>query len=178
MTTSAPRRPTRVLGRVEAAPTPLTDDVRARVTTAASVNLAAMSRPDYYGNPAGRTQDIAIVRAIYDAFNARDVEAALPYVAEDCELDLRGTAAKVGRAEPYRGHDGLREYFADVARTWDALTIHVTDFRVIPGTVIAMGYVDARLQGEPASRTAVWTWKVADGRATHVRVADTGPHAP
>ena len=76
-----------------------------------------MSRPDYYGNPAGRTQDIDVVRAIYAAFNARDIEAALAYIAPDCELDLRGTAARIGRTEPYRGPDGLRQYFADVAAT-------------------------------------------------------------
>jgi ketosteroid isomerase-like protein len=135
-----------------------------------------MPRPDYYGNPAGRTQDIEVARAIYDAFNARDVEAALPFVAEDAELDLKGTATVIGRPDPYRGHDGLREYFADVARTWDELTIHAEDFRAIPGAVIVMGHVTARLQGEPAGRRAVWTWKVSDGRATHVRVADMGAH--
>jgi ketosteroid isomerase-like protein len=131
-------------------------------------------RPDYYGNPTGRTQDIDVVRAIYDAFNARDVEAALPYLAEDCELDLRGTAAVIGRTDPYRGHAGMREYFADVAATWDELTIQASDYRAIPGSVIVMGRVSARRDGAPASRTAVWTWKVRDGKATHVRVADTG----
>ena len=133
-----------------------------------------MSRPDYYGNPAGRTQDIDVVRAIYDAFNARDIEAALACIHPDCELDLRGTAARIGRTEPYRGPEGLREYFADVARFWDELTIHAEDFRAIPGSVIVMGHVDARLDGEPVRRTAVWTWKVSDGQATHVRVADLG----
>jgi hypothetical protein len=42
--------------------------------------------------------------------------------------------------------------------------------------VIVMGHVTARLKGEPAGRRAVWTWKVSDGRATHVRVADLGAH--
>jgi len=137
-----------------------------------------MSRPDYYGNPAGRTQDIDVVRAIYEAFNARDVEAALPHIAEDCVLDLRGTATVIGRAEPYRGHAGMREYLADVERTWDELTIHATDFRAIPGSVIVMGHVEARLDGEPANQTAIWTWKVRGGRATHVRVAPTGAVPP
>jgi ketosteroid isomerase-like protein len=136
-----------------------------------------VSRPDYYGNPAGRTQDIDVVRAIYEAFNARDIEAALSYVAEDCELDLKGTAAVIGRTEPYRGHAGMREYFADVERAWDELTIHATDFRAIPGSVIVMGGVSARRDGEAAGRTAMWTWKVRDGKATHVRVSDTGPAA-
>jgi ketosteroid isomerase-like protein len=133
-----------------------------------------MSRPDYYGNPAGLTQDIDVVRAIYSAFAARDVEGALAYVSTDCEFDLKGTAERIRRTEPYRGHAGLREYFADVARFWDELTIHAQDFRAIPGSVIVMGYVDARLDGEAMRRNAVWTWKVSGGRATHCRVADTG----
>ena len=133
-----------------------------------------MSRPEGYGNPAGVTRDIEVVRAIYAAFEARDLEAALPYVAPDCEFDLRGTAERIHRTEPYRGHDGLREYFADVARTWDELTIHAEDFRAIPGSVIVMGHVDGCLDGEPLRRTAIWTWKVSGGRATHVRVSDTG----
>ena len=136
-----------------------------------------MSRPDYYGNPAGRTQDIDVVRAIYDAFNARDIDAALAYIAPDCELDLRGTAARIGRTAPYRGPEGLRQYFADVAGYWEELSIHADDFRAIPGSVIVMGYVDGRQGGEPVRRSAIWTWKVSDGRATHVRVADMGTRA-
>ncbi len=133
-----------------------------------------MPRPDYYGNPTGLTQDIDVARAIYAAFERRDVEAALAYVAPDCVFDLQGTAARVGRTEPYRGHDGLRQYFADVESLWDELTIHATDFRAIPGSVIVMGHVDARLDGEPVRRAAVWSWKVDAGKATHVRVSDLG----
>ena len=133
-----------------------------------------MSRPDYYGNPAGLTNEIDIVRAIYTAFAKRDVEGAIAYLSPDCELDLRGTASRIGRTEPYRGHDGMREYFADVARTWGELTLHAEDFRAIPGSVIVMGHVDGRLGGEPVRRNAIWTWKVTDGKATHVRVADMG----
>ena len=52
--------------------------------------------------------------------------------------------------------------------------IHAEDFRAIPGSVIVMGHVDGRLGGEPVRRNAIWTWKVAGGKATHVRVADMG----
>ena len=72
----------------------------------------------------------------------------------------------------------MREYFADVARTWGDLTLHAEDFRAIPGAVVVMGHVDGTIApGEPLSRRSVWTWKVAGGRATHVRVADLGPVA-
>jgi ketosteroid isomerase-like protein len=137
-----------------------------------------MARPDYYGNPSGRTNDIEVVRAIYDAFAARDIEAALAHCATDCEFHMRGTASRIGRAEPYRGHAGMREYFADVARTWEELRLYAEDFRAIPGAVIVMGHVERRINGEAVRRNAVWTWKVSDGKATHVRVADTGPAAP
>jgi len=136
-----------------------------------------MERPDYYGNPAGLTNEIDIVRAIYEAFGRRDLEGALAYLSPDCELDLRGTASRIGRTEPYRGHDGMREYYADVARTWEDLTLHAEDFRAVPGAVVVMGHVEGKLDGEPVRRTAIWTWKVQGGRATHVRVADVGPAA-
>jgi len=134
-----------------------------------------VARPKYYGNPAGLTQDLEVVRAIYDAFAARDLDGMLRYIAPDWEIDLRGTAALVGRTEPYRGHQGMREYFADVERVWDELRLHAEDFRVIPGAVIVMGYAEGRVDGEPVRRSAVWTWKVSGGQATQVRVADIGP---
>lgn len=133
-----------------------------------------MERPDFYGNPAGLTDDIDVVRAIYTAFEERDLERALAFVAPDCEIHLVGTARRVGREEPYLGHDGMRQYFADVERVWDELTIHAEDFRVIPGSVIVMGHVRARIAGEAIRRAAVWTWRVRDGRAVHVKVSDLG----
>ena len=136
-----------------------------------------MPRPEYYGNPAGLTDDIAVVQAIYAAFARRDLEGALAYMAPDCVIDLRGTADRIGRAEPYRGHDGMREYLADVEQVWEELVLHAEDFRAIPGSVIVMGHVDGRIDGEPVRRNAVWTWRVSGGKATHVRVADTGPPA-
>ena len=87
-----------------------------------------MARPEYYGNPAGITDEIEIVRAVYDAFARRDIEAMLDYLAPDCELYLEGTARVAGREGPYRGHDGMREYFADVERLWDELVLHAEDY--------------------------------------------------
>ena len=141
-----------------------------------------MSRPDYYGNPAGLTAEVEVVRAIYAAFARRDVEGALAYVADDCELRLEGTARAVGREEPYRGHDGMREYFADVARTWERLDLHADDIRTVPGSVIVVGHIEAARHGETVRRACVWTWQVRGGKATYMRAADLGeleyPDAP
>jgi len=133
-----------------------------------------VERPPYYGNPAGVTADIDVVRAIYAAFARRDLEGAFAFLAPDCELHLEGTARATGRTAPYRGHDGMREYFTDVERTWDELTLHADDFRVVPGSVIVLGHVTGRRAGRPVRRAAVWTWRIAGGRAVNVRAADMG----
>jgi ketosteroid isomerase-like protein len=133
-----------------------------------------VSRPDYYGNPAGLTDEADVVRAFYAAFARRDVEAALHVTSNDCELDFAGTARLAGRSKPYHGHEGLREYFADVERVWQDLELHAEDFRIIPGSVIVIGHITGRREGLDVRRSSVWTWRVNDGRATSVKVADLG----
>src|SRR4051812_14981368 len=134
-----------------------------------------MSRPEYYGNPAGVTDDLDVVRAIYEAFGRRDLSAALEHLAPDCELHAGGTAEAAGHGSPYRGHDGVRQYFADVSAVWDELVLHAEDFGVLPGSVVVIGHVSARRAGEPMQRSVVWTWKVRDGLARSVKVSDMGP---
>jgi ketosteroid isomerase-like protein len=133
-----------------------------------------VSRPDYYGNPAGVTQDIDIVRTIYAAFAARDVDAVIALAAPDCELRLDGTARAIHRTEPYRGHDGVREYFADVERLWDELTLQADDIRTVPGSVIVLGQVEGRRDGATLRRRAMWTWRLREGRVVSIRVSDLG----
>jgi ketosteroid isomerase-like protein len=130
--------------------------------------------PTPYGNPARRDEEVTVVRAIYDAFARRDVEAALPYIAEDAEFHLAGTAARLQRTEPYRGHDGVREYFADADRVWDELRIVAEDVRVAGAGVVVFGHVEAVVDGAPARTRAVWTWQVRDGLARSMRVNDLG----
>ena len=63
----------------------------------------------------------------------------------------------------------MREYFADVERTWEDLILFAEDFRAIPGAVIVMGHVEGKIAGEPVKRRSVWTWKVKDGKATECK---------
>ena len=107
-----------------------------------------------YGRGADAGSAVEIVSGIYDAFARRDLDALLALAA------------------PYRGHDGLREYFAHVEATWDALDIVADDIRATAGGVVVFGHVDGRIGEERVSRRVVWTWQVRDGRARSVRVND------
>jgi ketosteroid isomerase-like protein len=134
----------------------------------------AEERATGYGNPAARVDEAETVRAIYDAFARRDVEAALEFIADDAEFHPIGTAARTGRTEPYRGHDGVREYFADAARVWDDLRITADDVRVAGGGVIAFGHVEGTVGGESVRTAAIWIWQVRDRLARSMRVSDLG----
>jgi ketosteroid isomerase-like protein len=127
-----------------------------------------------YGNPAARTEAVGVVRAIYDAFARRDVEAALAYLSPDVEWRPAGTSSLTGRAEPYRGHDGIREYFADAERTLEDLRLFAEDIRVAGGGVVVFGHVEGRVRGEPFRSNVVWTWQVRDGLAVAMRVSTLG----
>jgi ketosteroid isomerase-like protein len=127
-----------------------------------------------YGNAGAMEADVASVRAIYEAFARRDIEAALAHVAEDISFEPSGTSRLTGRAEPYRGHAGLREYFADAARVWDELTLHAEDVRATLGSVVVFGRADGRVDGAPVSRRVVWTWRLRDGKAISMRANDLG----
>jgi ketosteroid isomerase-like protein len=144
----------------------------------ASVSLREVARPEYYGNPAGLTEDIDVVRAIYAAFAVRDLEGALDFVDPACELHVEPTARAAGRRGPYVGHDGLRQYFKDVEAVWNQLEIHAGDFRVVPGAVVVMGHVEGQGEDGAFRRSAIWTWRLSGGRAVQVRVTDTGPAHP
>ena len=108
-----------------------------------------MSRPEYYGNPAGLTQDIDVVRAIYAAFAVRDIEGALDFVSPNCEIHVETTARAAGTQGPYVGHQGLRDYFADVEAVWHELELHAEDYRVVPGSVVVMGHVEGHGDAGP-----------------------------
>ncbi len=127
-----------------------------------------------YGNTGAHPEDVAVVRAIYEAFARRDLDAALRYVAEDVVFEPSGTARLTGRTEPYRGHDGMREYFADAARVWDELTLHAEDIRVAAGSVIVFGHATGSVRGEQMRRNVLWVWRVRDGCAVSMRANDLG----
>lgn len=106
---------------------------------------------------------VTTVKAVYAAFERGDVEAALAYVAPECELRPAGTSAATGRSV-YRGHDGMRDYFADVARVWSGgLTLEPLDYRAVAGSVVVFGRVHGDGELGPVDREVVWVWKLDRG---------------
>lgn len=103
------------------------------------------------------------------AFAARDVEGVLALVDPDVVFTAV-TGGVVGKAEPYRGHEGMREYFRDVADVWDELVLTPREFRRVGDAILVTGKVNARSPARVVSGSTGWVWRVRDGRVVYGHV--------
>ena len=76
------------------------------------------------------------------------MEAVLALSAPDIEFTAV-TGEHAGRTEPYRGHDGMRQYFRDVASLWEELRLSPREFRVSGDPILVTGRVSARSAAAP-----------------------------
>jgi ketosteroid isomerase-like protein len=113
--------------------------------------------------------DMDVVKAVFEAFAERDVEGVIAHSHPDVELSAV-TGDHAGRTHPYRGHDGLRQYFRDVAAVWDELRIVPGEFRQNGDTVLVTGRVSARSPARLVAGSAGWVWRLGGGLVTSVRV--------
>jgi len=121
--------------------------------------------------------DKSLIAALYDAFARRDLAAALEIFDPEVEFWPQGTAELAQRSTPYRGHDGIREYYADVERLWDELRVEPDDFRAAGGGVVVFGTAVGRAGERIVRQPVIWVWKIRDGRVRFGRVVPTAAEA-
>lgn len=111
---------------------------------------------------------VAIIREVFAAFARRDLEGVLEHLHPDVEF--HAPTADIARGgEPYRGLEGLREYFGDVERLWEELRLSPVSFEEIDGGVLVTGRVWARGSGRVIDSPAGWIWRLDGGRVRYLR---------
>jgi ketosteroid isomerase-like protein len=123
----------------------------------------------------GRT-DIDVVKEVYAAFAARDIERVEALLDPDVVF-IAVTGGIIGRTEPYRGHEGMREYFSDVARIWDELVLTPREFEEVGDAILVTGRVSARSPSRMISGSTGWVWRVRNGLVVYVRVYSSAAEA-
>jgi ketosteroid isomerase-like protein len=113
-----------------------------------------------------------IVRRLFEAFSRRDLGAVTGLCAPDVEF-VPMTLTLLARDEPYRGPEGMREYFEDVARMWQELRVEPDTYYEIGDRVVALGRVYAWGVGRVIDAPVGWVWRVGGGRVVHGQVFDT-----
>lgn len=114
-------------------------------------------------------------RTLFDAFNRRDLDAALELVHPAIVFEPV-SAAVMSAGEPYRGHDGIRRYLLDVENHWDALVVRPVQIRAAGRAVVALGEVSGRGRvGSIDGAQTKWVMKFEDGLVVHAQIfADVG----
>lgn len=110
---------------------------------------------------------VAIIREVFAAFARRDLEGVLEHLHPDVEFHAP-TADIAHGGEPYRGLEGLREYFADVERLWEELRLSPASFEDIDGGVLVIGRVWARGSGRVIDSPAGWIWRLEGDRVRYL----------
>ena len=110
--------------------------------------------------------DIEVVKGMFAAFADRDLDGVLAMA--DPEIEFAAvTGEQVGRKEPYRGHDGMRQYFRDVATVWEELRLTPREFRVVGDLVLVIGKVSARSRSRTITGSTGWVFRVRDGKVDY-----------
>jgi len=114
--------------------------------------------------------NIELVRSVFEAFTGRDIDAMLELIAP--EMEFWGPTASFARqGEAYVGHEGMRQYFADVEKVWRTLEVVPHDFRDLGDRVLVFGRVYARGEGGYITDSPTqWLWGVGGGRVVWGRV--------
>jgi ketosteroid isomerase-like protein len=103
------------------------------------------------------------VRVFSEAVTAGDVETAVSVCHPD--IEFMSVLAVSGRR--YRGHEGIREYFADIATAWAEWRVEV--HQIVPGAdgrvaIVMSMHVRGKESGAILSERTDHIWTLEDGK--------------
>lgn len=110
------------------------------------------------------------VARLFEAFSRGDIEDALELLHP--EVVFQPMTAEVTQAgEPYRGHEGIRRYAADVEARWEKLTLQPTQIRAAGRAAVALGLVSGSGHaGSFEDAPTTWVFKFREGLVVHAQI--------
>ena len=71
----------------------------------------------------------------------------------------------------YQGHDGMRQWFEDVAEYWESMWVEADEFLDAEEAVVVVGRVHARgkASGVAVESPAAWVFHLRDDRLSYLR---------
>jgi ketosteroid isomerase-like protein len=110
------------------------------------------------------------VARLFEAFNERDLSQVLALTHPAVEfVPVTAEPARDGR--PYVGHQGMHEYFSDMERVWEELTVTAAEMRQLADGVLVLGRVLAHSKKEGTRDLPVaWILRLNGDRFVYGRV--------
>jgi ketosteroid isomerase-like protein len=103
------------------------------------------------------------VRGFAEAISESDTDAALEFCHP--EIEFLSVLALGGQA--YRGHDGIRQYFADISSAWDEWIVEVHRVDTAPDgrvAIVMTMHCRGRESGTALAERTGHIWTLRDGR--------------
>lgn len=117
-------------------------------------------------------ENVEVIRRLFDAFNRRDTARAQELWVTDGEFRPAYTGGGLVEGAVYRGHEGLAEYIALQADTWESMVAIPVELRDLGNRVL----VEVRLEsvgrgsGVPLDGRTWNVFELHDGRVVDGRV--------
>jgi ketosteroid isomerase-like protein len=113
-------------------------------------------------------RNVDVVRRIYERLNQGDVEAVVALCDDDFLMDM---SERVFNPDTYRGHDGIRRFYAGVTEAWESYRWDVEETRVAGDSVVAMLHCTAQSRegGPGVDWRVAWLWNLRQGRPISLR---------
>lgn len=136
----------------------------------AEASIECNNAPMTGGARGAGTEFGELVRGLFDAFNRRDLDAALKLLHRDIVFEPI-SGALLNDGAPYVGHDGIGLYFDHVAAHWRRLQVNPMQIRSAGAAVVALGQVSGEGAGGPLKAApTTWVFKFRDGLAAQIQV--------
>jgi len=121
-------------------------------------------------------ENVELVREGFARWNDGDRDFLFNSAAPDIEL-LSRFGSLTG--EPYRGHEGVREWLADIEQSFERFELWLDDVRDLGEDVLAIGGINMRARGSGLDMNQPMGWVVEfrDGRVARMRFFATPAEA-
>jgi ketosteroid isomerase-like protein len=112
-------------------------------------------------------KNVQLVRTLLRAIGERDLPRLLELTAADVEW--RSFFAALREGGLYRGHDGMRQYVADVSEAFDTMRPEIRDVLDIGETIVGVGQIHYRGRGSglESDELAGWVFRFRGGRVAY-----------
>jgi len=114
-------------------------------------------------------ENLELARQVMDALSQRDLPRLISLA--DPEVEWRSFFAIGQTGGVYRGHDGTRQYMADLRDAWELVEAEVTDDLVVGSVVLLVGRIHYRgkASGVETDTSVGWLLRFRNGKAVSFR---------
>jgi ketosteroid isomerase-like protein len=108
--------------------------------------------------------NVELIRTAFERWNAGDRGAPLELI--DPDVEIRTAISEAFKGEPFRGHEGAREWLAALDENFETWNLVADEFLERGETIVVLGHIRARGRGSGVEldQDVGWVFQIRDGK--------------